>query len=135
MTYTDLIRDALAEIGVLDETEQPSPEQARTALRSLTQMLDDWEGRGIDVGFSSGADLLDETSIEDGAVRAVKLGLAVELCPSYEREPTPRLLDLAAGAFSRLLRTATVDQLKPVSVQRPLGEGQIRLTNIETDDA
>lgn len=133
-TYTDLIRDALGEIGVLDETEQPSAEQATSGFRALTQMLDDWESRGIDVGFSSGVGLLDTLGIEDSAVLTVKRCLAVELCPQYEREPPPRLLALTESAFARLLRTAVSDHLPEASMSHlPRGEGQIVPTRIETD--
>jgi hypothetical protein len=125
-TYSDLIRDALGEIGVLDETEQPSPEQASGGLRILAQMLDDWESRGIDVGFASGAALNDTVSIEDNALLTVKRCLAVELCPSYEREPPPRLLRLTESAFSRLLRDAVRDRMQESSLSNlPRGTGQV----------
>jgi hypothetical protein len=123
-TYSDVIRDALGKIGVLDETEQPSAEQANTGLRALTAMLDDWETRGIDVGFASGSELNDTVSIDDDAIRAVTLSLAVELCPDFEREPPPRLLNLADNAFRRLLRDAMNDQLPEANMAHmPRGSG------------
>jgi hypothetical protein len=115
-TYSDLIRDALGLIGVLDETEQPTAEQGTLGLRVLDEMLTDWEARGIDVGFAAGAALNDQVSIEDTARRAVKLNLAEELCPWFEREPSPRMLTLADAAYSRLLREAMKDQLVPASM-------------------
>lgn len=132
-TYSDLIRDALGLIGVLDETETPSPEQANTGLRFLTEMLDDWESRGIDVGFASGVSLSDTVSIEDSALRAVKQGLAIELCPEFEREPTPRLLDLASASYARLLRDAMLDQL-PEAKMDHLPGGSARPADVDIDD-
>jgi hypothetical protein len=126
-TYSSLIRDSLGLIGVLDETEEPSPEQGNLGLRVLGQMLTRWESKkGIDVGFASGAALNDTLNIEDDAVSAVTLSLAVELCPWFEREASPQVLILAGNAFNDLLRDAVRDQMQEASMSNlPRGTGQV----------
>jgi hypothetical protein len=46
-TYRDLIAGALRLIGVIGDSETPSPYQADNALFTLTEMLDSWNADGL----------------------------------------------------------------------------------------
>ena len=125
MTNLEIINAALRLLGVIAETEDVSAEQGATGLAVMNDMLEDWSGRGIDVGqwpqTALDAEFPGATNIEG----VCKANLAVWLAPYYAAPLRPEVAGLAGAGYSRLLREAMLAQLQPASMTHlHPGEGQ-----------
>lgn len=134
MRNIDLITSALRQLGVLSEVEDPSPEQAATALEVMNDFLEEWSADGIDIGQWPQTELQGEFPGDRSSEHVVKNNLCVYLAPHFERQPHPVTVAAAQAGYARLLRDAVKDRLKPVDVSHlPMGAGQ-STGNILTDD-
>ena len=116
MTNLEIINAALRLLGVIAETETPSAEQGATGLSVMNDMLEDWSGRGIDVGqwpqTALDAEFPGPTTVEG----VCKANLAVWLAPYYAAPLRPEVAGLAGAGYSRLLREAMLAQLQPATM-------------------
>lgn len=106
ISNVDLIRDALGLLGVLAENEAPTAGQAQHGLRVLNEMLADWEGNGVNLGYTPGTSLADNAALDDMSIQPVKYNLAHELAPYYGRPTPPEVFERAQRGYARLLRDA-----------------------------
>ena len=90
MSYTklELVKGALAEIGLSDYAFDLSAEQIDQALARLDAMMAEWNGRGVRLGYPvavnpSGLEGSDDSGIPDVAYEAVITNLAVRIAPNY----------------------------------------------------
>ena len=70
ISNSQLITEALALIGVLQETETLSAEQGAHGLRKLNALMADWEQDGVDLQYFEQTTLADDTPIPDHAILA-----------------------------------------------------------------
>lgn len=114
MNNIDLISDALLELGVINESETPSAEQAQHALRKLNQMLEAWEESGIKLGWCEQTDTSATTPLPPYAESGVTLRLAIALASSYggAASVTPALIESANDAMKVIERKAALANLK-----------------------
>ena len=147
MSYTkgDIIKEALAEIGLGAFAYSLQPEDKATALRRLNAMLAEWEVDGLKTGYiptaTPGQDRFsDDSLIEDYAVRAVILNLACEIAPNYGKQVSQKT---ATGAVKgrKIVRreNAEVPSRGFDYTAVPLGAGHKRarepfVTPVEDDD-
>ena len=108
ITNTQLFKDALVLAGVLSEVENPSAEQGSSALRTLNEMLAEWEEDGIELGFFEQTSLSANCPLPDSAVSAVKYNLASKFGDEYGMPLSPKLEQLSQTKYKRLVR-ATID--------------------------
>lgn len=113
MTNIDLIKDALLELGVINEVEIPSSEQGAHALRRLNQMIEAWDEDGTRLGYFEQTDTTADCPIPRWAERAVTCKLAIALAPSYggAASVTPALVDECDRAHNAMLRRLINAQL------------------------
>ena len=116
MTNLEIIGAALRLLGVIAETETPSAEQGETGLSVLNDMLEDWAGRGIDVGQWPQSDLSAEFPGPTTVEGVCKANLAVWLAPYYTAPLRPEVAGLAGAGYSRLLREAMLAQMQPATM-------------------
>ena len=90
MSYTksELVKGALAEIGLSSYAFDLSTDQMDQALARLDAMMGEWNGRGIRLGYpiSEGpkdVDANQDSDVPDYAYEAVITNLALRLGPSY----------------------------------------------------
>ena len=114
-TNLDLITSAYRKLNVIDENEEPSPEQGVTGLAALNEMLADWEQDGIRLGWYPQTSLQAEAPLADQDVRGVKHNLAVELAGEYGMEPPARIAEIASESKARLAKAALRDYQSDVS--------------------
>lgn len=125
VSNSQLISDALGLLGVLQETETMSAEQGAHGLRTLNQVMADWEQDGIDLQYYTQSTLADDAPIPDHALMAVRYFLAIALAPFYAAQVPQTFSVLADKYYSRLVRDSVRERLRPVSMSHlPLGEGQ-----------
>ncbi len=123
MSNLSLVNDALRLIGVLPEGQAASAEQGEIALRTATDLVDEWNDDGIIVTWDSNPTMDAECPLVGTELNAVKYALAVKLCPEYGREPSASLVMLANNAVNKLIRQQILRGLESVSSALPLEEG------------
>lgn len=101
-TAVEMITDALRVANVLDENEAPSAEMGVAGLRTLNQMMGQWDRDGIRLGWHQVAELDDDLPIEYQDERGVKYNLAVELAGEYGVDPTVRVTQIANETYAAL---------------------------------
>lgn len=132
-TNLDVIRGALGLLGVLTEIEEPSAEQAQHALTVMNDFLEDWTGRGIDVGQWPQTELTAEVPAPSDTVAVIKHTLAIHLSPYYGREPPAVTVMFASSGYDRLLAVATAARIEPADMSHlHCGEGQSDYVDITT---
>lgn len=132
-TNVVIIGDALREIGVIAETETPSPEQGAHGLRRLNQMLEAWTEDGIDLGYFPQTSTTATIQIPAWAEAGVIAKLSIRLAPHYGATVSQELVDDADAGYGMILRKSQSEQLTPMDMSHmPRGSGR-RTRNILTD--
>lgn len=129
MSFTkgEIVRAALAEIGLAEYEFDITPEELVSGVRRLDSMLASWSDMGVAVGYPLSnvydATVLEESSgIPDVAREAVVTNLALRIAPSYGKQVSPDLRVFAKAAMNTMLRYYT----RPKQVQfpsMPIGAG------------
>lgn len=109
ITALQMITDALRLANVIDEIEAPSPEQGTDGLRSLNQMIGQWDRDGIKLGWQQVTSLAANLPIEYQDERGVKYNFAVELAGEYGIDPLPRVQKIAARTYNSLAKAHRAD--------------------------
>ena len=122
MSNLNLVNDSLRLIGVLPEGQDASAEQGELALRSATDLVDEWAEDGIIVTWESSPTLGGDCSLNGTELNAVKYALAVRLCPFYGRDPSGSLAVLAGNAVQRLVRQQIVRSLQAEEPVLPVAD-------------
>ena len=111
-TNSNIVKEALSIIGVLDETASLSAEQADNGLSVMNDLLMEWDANDIDIGFFPQTDINAESPIYSEALQTVKFSLAIALSTYYGIDPRPAVVAIAVGGYKRLLRDAIVEKTK-----------------------
>lgn len=133
-TNTEILRDALGLLGVLNEMETVSAEQGALGLRVLNEMMEEWRADGVNVGQWPQSDLTATSPLSQAVLPAVKYQLAAALGPHFGLRLGPD--DVARGEryYSRLVRDAQVQLLTSADMSHlAWGESDGSDWNIETD--
>ena len=105
-TVIDLITDACRLVNLIDENESPPPEMGIKCLHLLNELMADAQADGVQMGWYpiADADISATAPLADEDIRAVKVCLAVEICPYFGVEPLQQLKDNAADAYTKLVK-------------------------------
>lgn len=124
-TIIQLISDSLLDLGVINESETPSPEQGFHALRKLNEMLEAWEEESIRLGWCEQSTTTGDAPLPPYALRGVTAALAIELAPSYggAASITPALTAKLEAGMALIHRKAALKNLKPLQTAIARGEG------------
>lgn len=125
MSNLTFVNDALSLIGVLPEGVDATAEQGELAIRTVDEMVDEWQDDGIVVGWSPASSLDDDCSVRGLELMALKYHLAIRLSPHFGREPPGVLVALASGAYAKLQRRQMVSEMQPASLSLPAAEGDV----------
>lgn len=128
-TKKEYIIQAYEEIGLAAYVYDLTPEQLQSALRRLDSMMAGWNASGIRIGWQlpSKPDLSDvntQTSVPDAANEAIYSNLAVRLCASFGKVPSPELKQLAVSSYGNLLSQVS-DEIpqRQLPSNMPVGAG------------
>lgn len=140
-TNSEVIKEALSEIGLGARSYSQQPEDMMTGLRRMNLMLSEWLEDGIDVGYEPVDDpdennLSTASGIRTNAIRAVVLNLAVEMSPNFGRTVSTRTLVGAVNAKKLARRKDLVVPQKATAITAvPAGAGhKYRDRIVLTDD-
>lgn len=104
VTAIEMIADAFRLANIINEIEAPSAEQGVQGLRSLNQMMGQWDRDGIKLGWHVVPELDDPLPLDPQDERAVKFNLAVELSGEYGLEPMPWVSKNAIDTYAALAK-------------------------------
>lgn len=127
MAYTnlDVIDGALRELNVIGETENASPEQGKTCLRKLNELLEMWKEVSIDFGWFEQSSTAGDAPIPDYARTAVRTNLAILCASQYGASVSAELASVADRTYNFLLAKAQREQLDNVDMSHmPAGSGK-----------
>lgn len=121
---SDLVEGAYELCGLNGFEYERTPEEMTTGLRFLNDMMAEWLGDGINLGFdfpTYANGLLEEPSgIPDSAVGVVKAMLAQRLCPALGASLSPDAKAALAISYQKLQsRTAATPPTQLTSVLLP----------------
>jgi len=107
ITKFHIVDRAFAEIGLTGYTLNASPEEQQDAIYQLDSLMAEWLSQGVNVSYvlpDSPEDSLlsDDSGLSMADVNGVAKQLAVRLCPSYGKTPSPQLMVSAAQAKNAL---------------------------------
>lgn len=129
-TKKQLITSALDELGITSYEFDISPEEYETALRRLDTMMASWNANGARLSFPlysnpANSSLSEDSNLPDHAIIPVFKNLALELAPSYRRQPTRDLkasaMDGKEVVFMKATATAPIPRQLPGDL--PSGAG------------
>jgi hypothetical protein len=119
-----LIRDSLQE-ALVESAEQPlGASETQLGIRYLNDLMADYAVRGINLGYTEVSDLGDEITVPSGALRGMRLNLAMELITPFDISPVPVDLPNKADNSLRTLRKLSIGigaACKPSTL--PIGSG------------
>lgn len=104
----EVITDAMEEILVQADEAPIEASEGRAALRLLNDMMYSYDAKGITLGYTWLNSLGDVLTVPLGAIRWIKLRLAVELAPKYDAVITDDTYRKLKDAFQAVLNL-TVD--------------------------
>jgi hypothetical protein len=125
-TNSDIIADALRELGVISEVQTPSAEQGAHGLRKLNQLGAELEGQGIRLQWFAQSVLSDPFPVADEFEHGFMCLLAIRLAPNYGAgaSVSSELALSAQTGYEHMCRVSVSADLQPVNiVNRPSGAG------------
>jgi len=129
ITNTDLIADSLRELGVINEIQAPSAEQAAFALRKLNQIMAQLDLDDLNFQYFPQAtgDLGNNCPIPAAAELAITYMLAIAQASNYGKTVSQELGTMAANAWETVMSAIVAQQLPQATVvNRPNGAGWSR---------
>ena len=133
MSNLRLVNDALRLIGVLPEGQDASAEQGELALRTASDIVDEWADDGFVVAWDSNATIDEDCNLVGVELNALKYALAVRLCPFHGRDPSGTLAALAASSVQKFKRIQILRGLEAADPTLPISEAVRQYWNLETD--
>src|SRR3990167_3044289 len=118
---SDVIKEALSIIGVLDEIQSLSAEQGANGLSVMNDLLAEWDEDGIDTGFYKQTDINADSPVYADALQAVKYNLAIALSNYYGVDPRLPVVALADRGYKRLLRDSINAKMKEADMSHMPG--------------
>ena len=91
-TGSDIVTDALAEIGVFASETAIEADDMQLGIRKLNDMLISWNDSGTNLGFIPILNEADTVRVPRGANRAVIVNLAVLLAAPFGKQISQTLL-------------------------------------------
>lgn len=127
-TKGQIVDRALEAIGIASYVFDLPADKRVAVLRKLDDLMAEWLGIGIDVGYlfpatsgdSTGAD---DSGLADVPVNAVATNLAVEICPLFGKEPSIRLSKNAERSMNALITHVYVIPDMSPGGNLPVGTG------------
>lgn len=99
----ELITDALEEIIVQADEAPIEPSEGRAALRILNDMMFSYAAKGVNLGYTVVSSTGDILTVPLGAIRWMKLQLAIELAPKYNATITQEIMLKVRDAYKAVL--------------------------------
>ena len=123
------VRSALLKVMKIGAEQPIQSQDAQDVLTELNDLMLEWEGTGIQLGFTVLTGLGDEVTIPAFANSAVKHHLAIRISPEYGRSVHPATALAAKDALDALLNAivsvgpVVMGNTVPVGAGNECGDG------------
>lgn len=122
---SEVIRDSLLLLRVIDSTEAPEAEDSQDAIRSLNLMMTSLEAEGVSVGWSNVSKPDDDMPCPPENEEGIAYLLATRLRPKYGVTLDPDVVQGAqAGMAAMRAQVASADYSRVSYPDLPAGQGQ-----------
>ena len=101
-TMREVVEDAMEDITVKKAEVALTGDELQSGIRRANDMLVQWDGLGIIVGYNPVLNGDDVLELEPAAIAAVKANLAIKLAPSYSKPITNALAENASTSLDIL---------------------------------
>lgn len=129
----EIVKGAYSEIRISGLTVQPSPNNEELGLTLLEDMMEEYEGKNICVGynFEDVPDANTETLVERRFNRMMKTNLAINLVAAFNKIVPRELTLLASASLSSAASMVAAENIREVQYPRrhPRGSGNARRNN------
>lgn len=119
----EIVTDAMEEIVVQADEAPIEPSEGRAAIRLLNDMMFSFAARGLNLGYTVVYSLGDIVTVPLGAIRWIKLQLAIELAPKYNVEISNTLASKARSAYKAVQNLAIDGIYSEYPSTLPYGSG------------
>lgn len=119
----EVIIDALEMLIVQAEEAPLEQSEANAAIRTLNDMMAQWEAQSIYLGYTFVSDLADEMTVPLGAILGIKCNLALYLAPKYNVEASALLIKNAAESYDVVVDIAAEMKSSEYPCTLPQGSG------------
>jgi len=102
ITAIEMLTDAYRTANIIDANDTPSAEQGVTGLRILNQMMGQWDGDGIRLGWTVVTSQDDVLPLDFQDEKAVKYNLSVELAGDSGVDPPPFVTTTANDTYAKI---------------------------------
>lgn len=119
----EIVTDALEEIVVQADEAPIEPSEGRAAVRLLNDMMYSYAAKGIELGYTAVSNLGDLITVPLGAVRWMKLQLAIELAPKYNVPVTNDMMLKVRDAYKAVLNLSIDGIQSEYPFTLPTGSG------------
>lgn len=117
----EVITDALEMLIVQAEEAKIEQAEGNAAIRTLNDMMAQWEAQSIYLGYTIVSDMSDEITVPLGAILGIKCNLALYLAPKYNVEASALLIKNATESFDVVVDIAT--EMRPSEYPSTLPQG------------
>lgn len=114
---SQIIQDALLELGVIRVGQTPSAAQQATGVRKLNEMMALWEAEGRRLGYVPVGTATAVLTVPDAAIVGIRTNLAIFMAPSFGASASPELIALADMGLSTVQKICV--QEIPISTDLP----------------
>lgn len=119
----EVVNRALSLILIQPSEAPIQADDAATALETLNDMMAEWDGEGLSVGYSRASSLSDDITVPDYALAAMKYNLALRLAPEYEVEASASLQGNAGRSYRSLTNIVINVPQAEYPCTMPVGSG------------
>lgn len=130
-TQQQLIEDAFANFGILDEETGLEPTQLRRGLRELHRLVNRLYDEGIAMAYYLSDNLSDDTGVGDTEEETLIASLALKLSSTYanDRQPSITLANTAKNTARTLRAKKSVKPVRVYPSTFPRGAGNTTTLN------
>lgn len=119
----EIITDAMEEIVVQADEAPIEPSEGRAALRLMNDMMLSYAARGVELGYTVVNSTGDVITVPLGAIRWMKLQLAIELAPKYSAAVTETMMVKVRDAYKGVLNLVIDNADMEYPSTLPVGSG------------
>jgi hypothetical protein len=131
-----IITDALLDLNVIAEGEEPSAAQGKHALRQLNNLMDTWREESKDIGYFAQDNVNSTIPIPDWSKIGVTAALAIVIAPKYGATVSQELVAKADFSEALIIRKCMLEKMTGANMDHmPRGSGILDGSyNITTDN-
>lgn len=125
-TTAQVLKQALQEI-ITQASESPlESDEYQDAIFALNTMMNEYEGNGLNLGWSDVSNLADEITSPSSIISGIVSNLAIRLAPQFMGSVTPELMRKAELGLKIMAKVGISIEPTKFASTLPIGSGNSR---------